>query len=95
MVRQDGYNIIIEMKYPPKFYGRAGRTLYDPYKSEEENCRIINQSYRDESDYRYYLNCVKHEITEFAKNVFAKEIGKDITEEAVKCVDEVVKQTLK
>ena len=95
MVRQDGYNIIIEMKAPPKYYGKSPRFLYSPYKSEEENNRIINQAYRDKWEYQRELRRVKKEITDFAKNVFTKDIAKDITREAVKCVDEVVKQTLK
>lgn len=94
MVRQDGYNIIIEMKAPPRDYGETKIKVPELHRSSSGQLwshRVID----DDHMYRYHIECVKREITEFAKNVFAKEIGKDITREAVKCVDEVVRQTLK
>ena len=95
MVRQDGYNIIIEMEAPPKTYGQTWRELYNPNKSAEENWWTQHEAYRLEADYNEHIRRIKREITEYATKVFAKDIGKNITEEAVKCVDEVVKQTLK
>lgn len=95
MVRKDGYNIIIEMEAPPKTYGQTWRDLYDPSKDAQENWWIQHKATMDELTYDNHIQRIKYEITEFAKNVFAKDIAKDITKEAVKCVDEVVRQTLK
>lgn len=95
MVRQDGYNIIIEMEAPPREYNYWQYDFNDPTKSIQENIQRFEKARYEDLLYRNNIDRLKREIRDFAEHIFAKEIGKNITEEAVKCVDDVVRKTLK
>lgn len=102
MIRQEGYNIIIEMEAPPKSLANNTPLLFmsqQTDKTPQQRFAEIHREMSEEFEYKQYIDNLKREIKQYAEKVFtkdiAKNVGKEITKEAVKCVNDVVKQTLK
>ncbi len=95
MIRQQGYNIIIELQEPPKSIIQTYRSMLHTKQDTQNDWWSLHQEMIDNYEYERYVENLKKEIKDYATKVFTKDIAKDITKEAVKCVDDVVRETLK
>ena len=87
MIKQNGYTIIIEDVEPPK---SIVQSHWDKHFPSEKSYAEVRKEMNENIAYKKYIENLKNEIRDYVRQVFAKDVSKEITQEAVKCIDGIM-----